>query len=77
MRFLPVSACMTLGLVSACSSPERSGYSDMAKHHDTSDTSRVGDDARLISLADSLAPLRDRFNADKGKPRLVALLSPT
>ncbi len=31
----------------------------------------------LISLADSLKPLQDRFNAAKGKPRFVALLSPT
>lgn len=31
----------------------------------------------LVSLADSLEPLRDRFNAAKDKPRFVALLSPT
>lgn len=31
----------------------------------------------LISLADSLKPLQDRFNAAKDKPRFVALLSPT
>ncbi len=77
MRFLLVSACLTLGFVSACSSPERSGYSAMAKHYNTSDTHGGGDDGVLVSLADSLAPLRDRFNADRGKPRLVALLSPT
>ena len=31
----------------------------------------------LISLAHSLAPLQDRFNAAVGKPRVVAILSPT
>ena len=31
----------------------------------------------LISLADSLEPLRDRFNAEKDKPRVLAILSPT
>lgn len=31
----------------------------------------------LISLADSLKPLQERFNAQKDKPRFVALLSPT
>lgn len=31
----------------------------------------------LISLADSLTPLQDRFNAAVGKPRVVAILSPT
>ncbi len=31
----------------------------------------------LISLADSLKPLQDRFNAAKDKPRFVAILSPT
>jgi hypothetical protein len=42
--------------------------------------SKVGDaeEARgLISLADSLGPLRTRFNSDRDKPRLVALVSPT
>ncbi len=31
----------------------------------------------LISLADSLKPLRDQFNAEKDKPRVLAILSPT
>ena len=32
---------------------------------------------KLISLAESLDPLRQRFNKDKGKNRFVAVLSPT
>ena len=32
---------------------------------------------RLTSLAESLEPLRERFNADAGKLRVVAILSPT
>ncbi len=31
----------------------------------------------LISLADSLTPLQERFNAALDKPRVVAILSPT
>ena len=31
----------------------------------------------LISLADSLEPLRDGFNRATDKPRVVAILSPT
>ena len=31
----------------------------------------------LISLADSLAPLQERFNAAVDKPRVLAILSPT
>jgi hypothetical protein len=31
----------------------------------------------LISLADSLDALRERFNAEKDKPRVLAILSPT
>lgn len=31
----------------------------------------------LISLADSLAPLKERFNAAVDKPRVLAILSPT
>ena len=31
----------------------------------------------LVSLADSLEPLKNAFNAHSGKPRLVAILSPT
>jgi hypothetical protein len=77
MRLLSVSAGLALAFLNACSSPERSGHSELAKHHDTFEARRGRDDARLISLADSLAPLRDHFNADKGKPRLVTLLSPT
>ena len=33
--------------------------------------------APLVPIGDSLQPLIDRFNADKDKPRIVALLSPT
>ncbi|MEE8153401.1 MAG: cation transporter [Phycisphaerales bacterium] len=32
---------------------------------------------KLIPLDDSLQPVIDRFNADRNKPRIVALLSPT
>lgn len=32
---------------------------------------------KIASLADSLQPLRDRFNADRDKPRFIAILSPT
>ncbi len=31
----------------------------------------------LISLGESLAPLKERFNAAVDKPRVVAILSPT
>lgn len=31
----------------------------------------------LVSLAESLDPLQERFNADVGKRQVVALLSPT
>ena len=31
----------------------------------------------LISLTDSLEPLKNAFNVDSAKPRLVAILSPT
>ena len=77
MRLLSVSTGLVLGLVSACSSPERSGYSSMTKHLDTSEARGGGDDTRLISLADSLEPLRDHFNVNKSKRRFLALLSPT
>lgn len=38
---------------------------------------RDGEAIVVSSLAESLDPLRERFNADKGKPRFIALLSPT
>ena len=31
----------------------------------------------VVSLADSIAPLIDRFNADKDKVRFLTILSPT
>ena len=37
----------------------------------------VSGDSSLISLADSLEPLKNGFNADATKPRVVAILSPT
>ena len=77
MRLLSVSTGLVLGLVSACSSTERSGYSSMTKHLDTSEDRGGGDDTRLISLADSLEPLRDHLNVNKSKRRFLALLSPT
>ena len=33
--------------------------------------------SKMITLAGSLQPLRDRFNGDKLKLRLLAVLSPT
>jgi hypothetical protein len=77
MRYLLISAGFMLALVSACASPKRSGCCDVVKRDDTSTARRRSDDIALTSLADSLAALRDRFNMDKGKSRLVALLSPT
>ena len=77
MRYLLISTGFMLALASACSSPKRSGCCGMVKNDGTSNTHRGGDDIVLTSLTDSLAPLRDRFNMEKGKPRLVALLSPT
>lgn len=77
MRWLPVSSCLLFALVSACSSPERCGCNALAKHDNPSDVRSGRTPDPLVSLADSLAPLRDRFNANKGKPRLLALLSPT
>ena len=32
---------------------------------------------RLVPLRGSENPLRERFNADRDRPRIVALLSPT
>ena len=36
-----------------------------------------GGPAKLIHLEESLAPLKKRFNADTGKLRVLAILSPT
>ena len=42
-------------------------------------SAQADDDAKIemITLGDSLQPVIDRFNAEKDKPRIVALLSPT
>lgn len=32
---------------------------------------------KIVTLDKSLEPLRLQFNADRGKPRFIALLSPT
>ena len=37
----------------------------------------ISNESNIISLDNSFAPLRDRFNADKEKVRFLALLSPT
>ncbi len=42
-----------------------------------SDEPLILDDGRLISLDSSLAPLIERFNADRDKPRVVAIVSAT
>lgn len=77
MRQLPVSAGLVLAFAGACLSPARPRHNAVAKHRNTSHTRGGSDDLVLVPLADSLAPLQDCFNADKGKPRLVAVLSPT
>jgi len=33
--------------------------------------------SKIVTLTDSLQPLRDRFNGDKHKLRFLAVLSPT
>ena len=33
--------------------------------------------AKVVSLGNTLEPLRSQFNTDYGKPRFIALLSPT
>ncbi len=77
MRYLLIAAGLALAFVNACSSPRRSGGCNTVKNDDISNAHRGRGDIILTSLADSLVPLQDRFNMDKGKPRLVALLSPT
>ncbi len=42
-----------------------------------SDEPLIRDDGRLISLDSSLKPLIERFNADRDKPRVVAIVSAT
>ncbi len=42
-----------------------------------SDEPLIRDDGRLISLDSSLEPLIERFNADRDKPRVVAIVSAT
>ena len=41
------------------------------------DVPLIRDDGRLISLDSSLEPLIERFNADRDKPRVVAIVSAT
>ncbi|MEK6644615.1 MAG: hypothetical protein AABZ08_11975 [Planctomycetota bacterium] len=36
----------------------------------------AGCQADVTTLNDTMAPLRDRFNADKHRPRILALFSP-
>ncbi|HKQ50280.1 MAG TPA: hypothetical protein VJZ71_19560 [Phycisphaerae bacterium] len=33
--------------------------------------------SRLVTLGDSIEPVRSTFNADRDKPRVVAVFSPT
>ena len=44
---------------------------------DRQSTGASNSDVKLTHLEDSLEPLREWFNAEKGKPRFIALLSPT
>lgn len=37
----------------------------------------TGNAPRLVTLGDSLEPLRAHFNAQRGKPRVIGLFSPT
>ncbi len=55
-----------------CSKP--AGTSAKLVSRPTADS--LGTDV-LISLEDSVEPLRKRFNAEADKPRVVAILSPT
>lgn len=48
-----------------------------ARSGEPADTPAAKDSDSLTSLAESLTPLRDHFNANKNKYRFVTLLSPT
>lgn len=69
-RLFGLTVAVSLLGSSGCASPPSR---DMAE----GDTSATATAAREpVSLGESLAPLRDRFNADKGKARFIAILSP-
>ena len=78
MQFQIVLASIALVVVSGCVSSTGQGpCPPCGKQSDISTVASGKPAGRVISLGDSLAPLQHRFNADKNKVRLVALLSPT
>lgn len=78
MRIQGILICLMLVWVNGCVSPPDGGSATTADG--ATDRSAAHDPEAgggLASLADSLTPLRGRFSAEMGRPRLVALLSPT
>ena len=71
---IPILAVIVLVVLPACRAGSPRGCCGDAS---SQVKVKAGAEANLTSLSDSLDPLRERFNADKGKHRVVALLSPT
>ncbi len=69
-----VGALILLSAVEGCGRPRRCFENAPAKD---STSGEVGTPTKLVQLGKGVEPLKERFQADRGRHRFVAILSPT
>lgn len=64
-------------VASSCHGDDEVQYPKTTLSQSTTAQAQEGGSHRFITLADSIAPLSERFNAHKDKVRFLTILSPT
>ncbi len=76
-KSIPILLLIAPAVASACYANDEAPYPKTTLGQSTAAQAQEGGSHRLVTLAGSIAPLTDHFNANKDKVRFLTILSPT